>query len=153
MSNKQLEYISEYNRNHYKMYQFRVKKDDELVIDKLDSISNRNSYITDLIKNDVAPNVLTIKQIKQRIKPVIEKHKIDEVYLFGSYARGEANGNSDVDIYCSSGDIKSLINLVEFSEELENALDKKVDVVTIGSQMHEYFRQQLEEDKIKICWA
>ena len=28
----------------------------------------------------------------------MEKHGIKEVYLFGSYARGEANNNSDVDI-------------------------------------------------------
>ena len=35
-------------------------------------------------------------------------------------------------------------------EELKNALGKEVDVVTIGSQMQEYFKQQLEEDKIKL---
>jgi len=151
VNNKKLSYISEYNKNHYKMYQFRVKKDDQLVINKLDSIINRSGYITSLVKNDVAPSVLTIKQIKQKIKPVIEKHGIDKVYLFGSYARGEANSNSDVDIYCSSGDIKTLINEVELIEELEEVLNKKVDIVTIGSQMHEYFKKQLEEDKIRIC--
>ena len=31
------------------------------------------------------------------------------------------------------------------------ALGKKVDVVTIGSRMNDYFKQQLEEDMIKIC--
>ncbi len=31
-----------------------------------------------------------------------------DVYLFGSYARGEANRNSDVDIYCDNDDIKPL---------------------------------------------
>lgn len=150
VNNKKLSYISEYNKNHYKMYQFRVKKDDQLVINKLDSIMNRSGYITSLVKNDVAPSVLTIKQIKQKIKPVIDKHGIDEVYLFGSYARGEANSNSDVDIYCSSGDIETLINEVELIEELEEVLNKKVDIVTIGSQMHECLRKQLEEDKIRI---
>ena len=72
------------------------------------------------------------------------------MYLFGSYARGEANSNSDVDIYCSSGDIETLINEVELIEELEEVLNKKVDIVTIGSQMHECLRKQLEEDKIRI---
>ena len=146
-----MEYISKYNKENYKMYQFRIRKSDEKLIDKLDNIKNRNSYIRDLILEDIDPEILTIKEIKQRIKPVMEKHGIDEVYLFGSYARGEANRNSDVDIYCSSGDIRTLYHEVDFNEELEKALGKKVDVVTIGSQMHDFFRQQLEEDKIRIC--
>ena len=41
--------------------------------------------------------------------------------------------------------------LLDFTDELEAALGKKVDVVFIGSQMHDYFRQQLEEDMIKLC--
>ena len=151
MSNKKINYISKFNKENYKMYQFRVKKTDSDLINKLDSVSNRNSYITQLIIDDIKSNILTIKQIKERIKPVIDKHGIDEVYLFGSYSRGEANSNSDVDIYCSSGDLKSLLDEVSFIEELESALSKKVDVVTIGSQMHWYFKEQLEKDKIRIC--
>lgn len=133
------------------MYPFRVKKSDEELIAKLNSVSNRNSYITRLILEDLNPGVLTIKQIKERIKPVMEKHHIKEVYLFGSYSRGEANRDSDVDIFCESGDIKSLYDEAGFIKELETALGKKVDVVTIGSQMHEYFRTQLEKDMIKLC--
>ena len=150
MSFDQKKYIDNYNKQTYKMYPFRVRKDDIELINKLDSISNRNSYITSLIKEDINPSILTIKQIKQRIKPVMERHNIKEVYLFGSYARGEANRNSDVDIYCERGDVDSLFKAVDFNEELEAALGKKVDVITIGSHMHEYFRQQLEEDMIKL---
>ena len=146
-----INYITKYNKENYKMYQFRVRKNDEEVIQKLEGVSNRNSYITKLIREDISSNVLTIKQIKQLLKPVIEKYKIDEVYLFGSYARGEAHSGSDVDIYCSRGKIRSLYDLVDFKEDLENALGKKVDVVTIGSQMDDSFRKHLEEDKIKIC--
>ena len=91
-----------------------------------------------------------IKEIKDRIKPVMVKHHIKDVYLFGSYARGEANSNSDVDIYCDSGDIDTLFKEVDFCEELKEALGKEVDVVTIGSKMHDYFKQQLEEDMIKL---
>ena len=81
----------------------------------------------------------------------MDKHGIEEVYLFGSYARGEANSNSDVDIYCSTGDLKTFANDIDFEEELKDALGKKVDIVTIGSEMHWYFRQQLEKDLIKLC--
>ncbi|MBO7573812.1 MAG: nucleotidyltransferase domain-containing protein [Bacilli bacterium] len=151
MASNQIEYISNYNKQNYKMYQFRVKKSDTDLIDKLDNVENRNAYLTSLVLNDIKPGILTIKEIKNRIRPVVEKHHIEEVYLFGSYARGEANENSDVDIYCSSGDVETLLDEVGLVEELEEALGKNVDVVTIGSEMQDFFRQQLEEDKIRIC--
>ena len=151
MRPKQLNYISNYNKENYKMYQFRVKKSDKELITKLNNVSNRNGYITNLIMEDINPCVLTIKQIRERIKPIMAKHNINEVYLFGSYARGEANRDSDVDIYCANGDVDTLWKLSSFCDELEDALGKKVDVVTIGSEMHDYFKQQLEEDMIRIC--
>lgn len=144
-------YINQYNKDNYKMYQFRVRKSDVDLINKLDSVHNRNSYITNLIINDIKPNVLSIKQIKERIKPIIKKHQIKDVYLFGSYSRGEANENSDVDIYCDKGDLRTLYDEVDLIDEFENALGKKVDLVTIGSRMQDFFKQQIEEDMIKIC--
>ena len=151
MDVKRANYISKFNKENYKMYPFRVKKSYTKLINKLESVSNRNSYITNLILEDIDPCILTIKQIKERIKPVIEKHGIKTVYLFGSYARGEANRNSDVDIYCDRGDVDTLWKHSALQDELIKALGKDVDVITIGSQMHDYFRQQLEEDMIRIC--
>ena len=151
MSTNQLDYISNYNKENYKMYQFRVKKSNSDLIEKLDSIPNRNAYITNLVMNDINPGVLTIKQIKERIKPIMEKHGIKNVYLFGSYARGEARIDSDVDIYCDRGDVDTIFKSISFDEELAEALCKEVDVVTIGSRMPDSFRKQLQEDMIKIC--
>ena len=151
MASNQIEYISNYNKQNYKMYQFRVKKSDIDLINKLDNIDNRNAYITSLVLNDIKPGILTIKEIKNRIRPVVEKHHIKDVYLFGSYARGEANENSDVDIYCSSGDVDSLIKRAGLLRELAEALGKDVDVVTIGTKLKDRFKKNLEEDMIKIC--
>ena len=150
MDENRANYIKKFNKDNYKMYPFRIKKSDTMLINKLDNVSNRNGYITSLILEDINPGILTIKEIKERIKPVMEKHGIKNVYLFGSYARGEANRNSDVDIYCDSGDINTLWKHSSFKEELIEALGKDVDVITIGSEMHEYFKQQLEEAMIKI---
>ena len=151
MATNQVNYISNYNKENYKMYQFRVKKSDDCLIAKLGSVSNRNKYIRDLIMEDINPSVLTIKQIRERVKPIMAKHNIKEVYLFGSYSRGEANRNSDVDLYCDKGDVDTLWKLSAFADELEEALGKRVDIVTIGSQMHDYFRKELEKDMLRIC--
>ena len=133
------------------MFPFRVRKDNDAVINKLNNVRNKNHYLTQLIENDINPTVLTLKQIKTIIMPILAKHHIYEVYLFGSYARGEANNNSDVDIYCEKGDIKSLLNHVALKNELEAALNKEVDVIFIGSIMDEFFKQQMREDLIKLC--
>lgn len=151
MDEKRATYISKYNKDNYKMYPFRVKKSDIKLIEKLDNISNRNSYLTNLILEDIEPSVLTIKQIKDIVRPILAKHNIKEAYLFGSYSRGEANRNSDVDIYCEEGDVTTLWKLSAFYDELRNALGKEVDIVTIDSEIDHYLLEQIEEDKIKIC--
>lgn len=150
MASNKLQYIANYNKENYKMYQFRVKKNNKELIDKLNSVPNKSRYITNLIMEDINPSVLTIKQIKELIKPVMTKHKIKDVYLFGSYSRGKANRDSDVDIYCGKGDVKGLFELISFKDELEDALGKSVDIVTIGSSMNSFFKEQLEKDMIKL---
>ena len=151
MATTQLNYISNYNKKSYKMYQFRVKKSDNDLIAKLDSVSNRNGYIRDLILEDINPSILTIKQIRERVKPIMVKHNIKETYLFGSYSRGEANRNSDVDLYCDEGDVDTLWKLSAFYDELREALGKDVDIVTIGSDLDEIFKSEIEKDMLRIC--
>ena len=151
MSFNQVEYISKFNKNNYKMYQFRVKKIDKELIEYLDKKENRNSYILSLINDDINKKVYTLKEIKRIIKPILNKYGINDIYLFGSYARGEAKSNSDIDIYCDKGNIKTLIDQGELEEELESALNKEVDIIFTTSILDEYFKEQIKEDMIKLC--
>ena len=151
MAFKQNEYISEYNKNKYKMYQFRVKRSDKELIDHLDGVGNKNSYIVSLIDNDFRRSVYTLKEIKKLIKPILNKHGISDIYIFGSYARGEANKESDVDIYCDKGDIRTLPEQVALEEELESALKKEVDIIFDTMTIDDYFKEQIFEDRIKLC--
>ena len=146
----QKKYVNNYNKETYRMFPFRVRRDNKSIMEKLESERNVNSYILKLIDNDVNPGVLTIKQIKELTLPVFQKHNIKEVYLFGSYSRGEANNKSDVDIFCESGDIESLLDHVGVETELEEVLGKHVDLITFGSSMNSYFKRALDKDKIKL---
>ena len=49
--------------------------------------------------------------------------------MFGSYARGDAAEDSDVDLLLEKGDIKGL-RVLDFESALTEALGRKVDVVT-----------------------
>lgn len=74
----------------------------------------------------------TIEEIKERAVPIAKKHGISRMCLFGSYARGEANDDSDIDIYVNKGRMTSLIKYMDFVYDLEKDLLCHVDVVTTG---------------------
>ena len=151
MSFEQKAYINDFNKKTYKSFIFRVRKDNEMILGKLDSEKNLNGYIRSLIEKDINPDTLTIKEIKKRILPILSSHNIHEVYLFGSYARGEAKSTSDVDIYCERGDVKTFIQQGFLEDELTQALGKDVDLIFIGTKFNDYFKEQLETDKIRLC--
>lgn len=149
MSFNQKQYISNFNKDKYKSYLFRVKKENMNIISKLESLNNKNEYINNLIEKDVS--TLTIKQIKDIVKPILNKYGIFEIYIFGSYARGEANKDSDVDIYCEKGNLNTLLKIGFVFEELKTALNKEVDLVFIGSDFDDdEFEEELKRDYIKI---
>ncbi len=75
--------------------------------------------------------VYKIEEIAERVRPVAERYGLGKVYLFGSYARGDASEESDVDLridgipkehthWCMGG----------LYADLEDALQKEIDLVT-----------------------
>lgn len=55
-----------------------------------------------------------------------------EIYLFGSYARGEADGDSDLDFLVFGGENFKLTMIFALAEELREVLKKDVDVFEIN---------------------
>ena len=62
--------------------------------------------------------VFTIDDIRKRVIPIVIKYGINTFSLFGSYARNEANENSDLDFVMDKGDLKGL-QYVSSVQELE----------------------------------
>jgi len=147
---EQRKYVNEFNKETYKSFLLRVRKDNKAIMDKLESEKNVNNYIHKLIYSDLNQGVLTIKQIKEKSLPVFQKYNIKEVYLFGSYSRGEATANSDVDFYCEKGSVKGFYDLYDFEDDLKNALGKEVDTIFFSASINDFFKQQLDKDKIKL---
>ena len=73
--------------------------------------------------------IYSLEKLKVIILDVIEQYKddISFCYLFGSYAKGYAKDESDVDI-CINTTLTGL-KFVGFVENLHQALKKKVDVI------------------------
>ena len=77
--------------------------------------------------------VYTLDEIARRIRPVAEKYHLRAVYIFGSYARGEAQENSDVDLLIDDTDS----GLRGFAYgglygDLRDALEKDIDMVPVS---------------------
>ena len=144
-------YIASYNKKSYLPVLLRIPKKEKDLITKLESVPSKNGYILGLIKDNVRPSVLRLSTIKSTLKEVLGKHQIKKIYLFGSYARGEATNESDVDILCDKGDISTLIEQGKLGEELEERLGKRVDLVFTTSYMDDYFKEQVEKDLIELC--
>lgn len=76
--------------------------------------------------------MLTIKTIKAKAIPILKNYGVSRAYLFGSFARGEQNQNSDIDflVEYNSDAERTLFKTVELKYELEDILQRKVDVLT-----------------------
>ncbi|MCR5488170.1 MAG: nucleotidyltransferase domain-containing protein [Lachnospiraceae bacterium] len=80
----------------------------------------------------------TINEIRERAVPIAKEYGVKRMGLFGSYARGDANDESDVDIYIDKGKLRSLIRYFMFVTDLEKALQCHVDVVTTGIEDRDF---------------
>lgn len=76
--------------------------------------------------------VFTIKDIASLVKPLAEKYRVNEIYLFGSYARGEATENSDIDFLVFGGKHFKPTTIFSLAEELREIFKKYIDVFEIS---------------------
>ena len=95
--------------------------------------------------------VFTIKDIENLVKPIAQKYKVKEIYLFGSYARGEETPESDIDIMVTylPGTCLGLFGIAKLTESLEALLGKRVDLVEQGS-LYPRVANAVESEKIQV---
>ncbi len=83
---------------------------------------------------------------KEKIVEICERNDIDFCALFGSFARGEANKQSDIDLLVRFSKPKGF-DWLDAAFEIEDALGKKVDLVTekgLSPHVREYVLKDLQ---------
>ena len=94
--------------------------------------------------------MLTIQQIKDTVTDYFKDKPVKSVYLFGSYARGEANEKSDVDLILDLDYSKQIgLEFYGWWDILEKKLKRKVDLVPI-SVIYPMVLVNAEKDKILL---
>ena len=89
-----------------------------------------------------------VEKLKQ-VKPELErKYPITSIGVFGSYARGEANQKSDIDIVVDIDGTMGL-SFVAMADEIEAILGIKTDVIPMRSIKPEYL-PFIEKDVVYV---
>lgn len=91
----------------------------------------------------------TIEELQRLIAPIARQHGVKSVALFGSYSRGTATADSDVDLLIEKGRIRSLYQLSGFRLDVEDALQLPVDVVTTEAADQE-FVSMISKEKVSL---
>ncbi len=91
--------------------------------------------------------VFTLQRIGALVKPIAEKYQVEKIYLFGSYARGEADEHSDLDFLVLGGQDFKATSIFALAEELRMALKKGVDVFEINEidEDSDFYKKVMEE--------
>jgi predicted nucleotidyltransferase len=75
--------------------------------------------------------VYSIDEIKQRLNPIFAAYPVYKATLFGSYARGEANEISDLDILTDSHGEISGVQFFAMWARAEDSVEKRIDMVEL----------------------
>ena len=90
----------------------------------------------------------TIEEIKNTAIPIVEKYGVVRLSIFGSYALGEANDESDLDFLIDKGELKGLIQYYSLVQQLEKAFECHVDLITMGVSDRDFLKRIQKEEVI-----
>ncbi|MGN0609553.1 MAG: nucleotidyltransferase family protein [Oscillospiraceae bacterium] len=74
-------------------------------------------------------SIYTTKEIADKVRPIARAYGIDKMYIFGSYARGEATDSSDIDFYVEFSKPLGL-RYCSFFSDIEESMGKSIDIIT-----------------------
>lgn len=89
----------------------------------------------------------TLHDISETIYPIIDKYQIQKVTVFGSYARGDATPDSDIDMVIDSGGLLHGFNFFIVWDEISKKLPVPVDVfeiceIRLGSALYKAIQEE-----------
>ena len=91
----------------------------------------------------------TLLDIK-KIEKICRQNDVSLIGIFGSFARGEEQEQSDIDILVRFSKRKGILTLVKVEREFSEALGKKVDLLTEAS-LSPYIKDKVMDD-LKVIY-
>jgi uncharacterized protein len=85
---------------------------------------------------------MDLREKRQDIIRIAAEHGARNLRVFGSIARGDDRAHSDVDLLVDMDPDRSLLDVVGLGQDLEELLDRRVDVLT-GASLHPALRDRI----------
>jgi hypothetical protein len=95
---------------------------------------------------------LSLGSITNVVVPILKKHGVTRAGLFGSVVHGNLRPVSDIDLLVELPEDASLFDLAGFGLDLEEALGRRVDILTYRS-LHPRFRERILSGLFMILLA
>lgn len=80
----------------------------------------------------------TIEELRSIIAPIAAQYGVKSISVFGSYSKGNATPDSDIDLKIEKGRLASLFQLSGFRLAVEDALNRPVDLITSESSDQDF---------------
>lgn len=96
------------------------------------------------------PAVYSLAELSSFIQPLVKRYGMRGASLFGSYARGEADITSDIDVLLDAGDHFRALDIYAFGEDLRQATGKDVDVFERSELDESPFRSAVLHDEVAV---
>lgn len=93
----------------------------------------------------------SVDEIKAIVSALAQQYGADRIYLFSSYARGNANADSDIDLRIDKGAIRGF-QLGGLAANLEDAFGISVNLVPTGS-LDMSFLRSISADEVLLYEA
>lgn len=111
--------------------------------------SFKYAQIVKILENYLEDKVLSLDEIRAAVSSSCSNYPVNAVYLFGSYAKGKATKDSDVDLM-----LVSTVEGIEYYELLgllEENLGKKVDLIRLETAIQNVkLMNEILKDGVKI---
>lgn len=98
---------------------------------------------------DTVPMLQVPDEIKRTIIKILSGYGAVRISIFGSFARGEERPESDIDIIVRFDHPKSLLQLIHIEEEVKNAVNRNIDLLTENS-INPYLIDSIRRDEVVI---
>jgi len=93
--------------------------------------------------------VYSLEEIRSIAAPLARQYGVAALYLFGSYARGEATPQSDLDFLVDRTGMEDLLALGGLYSDLEKSFDKPLDVL-IAQMLSDDFRKAIQPEEVLL---
>lgn len=92
----------------------------------------------------------TIEEIREKAIPIAIHYGVETLSLFGSYARGGADEESDLDFLIKKGSMKGLLSYCGMIAALEDAFHCRIDLVIKNAIKDKQFLEEIGKDEVKL---